>query len=168
MRPIQKFQRNLIGATFLLLLAALPAFTQTSAEFKKKYKQLDETHYLIRPEVVFDAEFVDGQICKIVIEPKSIFEASKKSNGIKQLPDNIMQTKTAEEVIEELLPVAGRGRLVHSGSFESGCNEVRMEEYEYVLISRNFHHCKKEQGEVVTVTIKMKKAKCGWDRRETS
>lgn len=115
--------------------------------------------------MVFNAEFVDNQICQIIIEPLSLYEASKRANGVEQLPDQLMQAKAAEEVVEELVPTAGRGPLVHSGSFESGCNEVGMAEFEHVLISRKFHRCKKESGEVVTVTIKWKEGKCGWKRR---
>src|SRR4051812_20453094 len=165
MPPTRKFRRDLIGATLLLLLAALPVFSQTPEEFKKKYQQLDETHYLIRADVVFYAEFVGAQLCKMVIEPKSIFDASKRSNGIKDLPGNIMPEKAAEEVIDELAPAAGRGRLIHSGSFESSCNQVSMEEYENISVSRTFHRCQKERGEVVAVTIRAKEAKCGWKRR---
>jgi hypothetical protein len=165
MLPIRKFRRNLIGATFLFLLAVLPALSQTSEEYKKKYKQLDETHYLVRLDVVFSAEFVEGQICKIVIEPMSLFEASKRANGIEQLPGKLMHEKVVEEVIDELVPAAQRGQPVHTGSYESGCNEQTLAEYEHFMISRKFHRCQKESGEVVTVSIKTKEAKCGWNGR---
>jgi hypothetical protein len=45
------------------------------------------------------------------------------------------------EILEEVAPIAIRGKEISDGSFQSGCNVGRFTEYENVSIMRSTHTC---------------------------
>lgn len=164
MRLSQAFRRHFVIAAMLLSIAALPAFSQTIENLNKKYPRLDANHYQLRPDAILTVKFAeDGQICEMEIEPKTVFDARSVPDESRELPRVLMTVGEAEKLIDELVPDYQRGQSLHNGrgfSFESGCNEVTLIEYEHVIIQRVFHHCQKQFGEVVSITIQRKEAKC--------
>jgi hypothetical protein len=52
-----------------------------------------------------------------------------------------MSSEAVSEVLEEVAPVAMRGKQINDGSFQSGCNVGRFAEYENVWIMRATHEC---------------------------
>jgi len=52
-----------------------------------------------------------------------------------------MSSVGVSQVLEEVAPVAMRGKEINSASFVSGCNEARMTDYENVSIMRSTHTC---------------------------
>jgi len=162
MRLSQTFNRHFVMAAILLLIAALPAFSQTVESLNKKYQRLDANHYQLRSGAILTVKFAEnGQICEMTIEPKTVFDVRSVPDESRELPRDLMTVAEAEKLIDELVPNLQRGREMNKGfSFESGCNEVTLIEYENVVIQRVFHHCQKQFGEVVSITIQWKEAKC--------
>ena len=52
-----------------------------------------------------------------------------------------MSSEGASQVLEEVAPVATRGKETDAMIHVSGCNEARMTDYEEVFIMRTTHTC---------------------------
>lgn len=76
---------------------------------------------MARPGVTMTASFTeDGRVCEMMIEPQSKVTSSKK----------------LDRVIDELVPVHQRGRLIRDITFSGGCTSNHTTDYEHVMISR--------------------------------
>jgi hypothetical protein len=73
----------------------------------------------------------------------------------------LMPSETVSEVIEEVVPTAMRGKLVNSGSFQSGCNVGAFREYEHVSILRATHDCEPDSpNRDASTTVNFKRDVC--------
>lgn len=52
-----------------------------------------------------------------------------------------MSSEAVSEVLDEVAPVAERGKETNTAVFQSGCNVARMTDYETVSIVRSTHSC---------------------------
>jgi hypothetical protein len=54
---------------------------------------------------------------------------------------SLMSSEGVSEVLEEVAPIAMRGKEVNASVLVSGCNRARVTEYENVSIMRSTHTC---------------------------
>jgi hypothetical protein len=55
---------------------------------------------------------------------------------------HFMPALDAERILDEIAPVWTRTGTPGGGSMQSGCNEIRIEEFDKLSITRSFHHCR--------------------------
>src|SRR5215213_11484602 len=100
------FQSNkLLIATFLSLLP-LPIMAQTSSELRQKYQVSSVVEsYEVRPGLIATVSFGEsGQAISILVRPRPSSDRDDKSKI--EMPFMVV-----EEVLDELVPVAQRGKL---------------------------------------------------------
>ena len=93
--------------------------------------------------------------CQVVIEPpQSLIHQEEEQAGL-------MSSEGASQALEEVAPIAMRGKQINSGIFVSGCNEARMTDYENVFIMRTVHTCdSSSHDQDVRVAITFKRDTC--------
>lgn len=115
--------------TFTLFLTAISAVAQTSDELKSKYKQLEDGSFLVRPNIILKVSFGEnGQACRMEINPQ-------KSSTSNPHTIEVMPWKIIDKIINELIPVTKRGKVLSSITFNSSCNGIGTTLYENVNIS---------------------------------
>ena len=90
---------------------------------------------------------VDRTACEMVIEPvRSIITRNE--------PDNYMRPEVMDQIFDEVLPEADRGKLLSRWVTKSGCNDLETMNYENVTIQRFRHRCRLPDPEIEgTATI---------------
>lgn len=123
-------RRRLALLLGLMLLTVAPSLGQTASDLRQKYGAPDdEGHYTVRTGIVLSVTLAkNGQARKILIEAKDLSTSSR--GRIKSMP-----LATAKEIINELVPIARRGKHLRSIIFNSGCASMSTEEYEEVRTS---------------------------------
>jgi hypothetical protein len=119
-----------------LLVAVGSVFlTQSFQEFHSRYGDPDMERFAARPGISLAVEYgSDYLACQILIEPpQPLIHQEEQAR--------LMSSEAASQVLEEVAPIAMRGKEISSGSFVSGCNEARVTEYEVVLIRRSTRTC---------------------------
>src|SRR2546423_1851207 len=146
-----KFNRLLI-ATLLLLLPLLIA-AQTSSDLRQKYRVSSIVEsYEVRPNVIATVSFGENnQIASILIRPRPSFDDDDKSKT--EIP-----YKLIVEVLNELVPVAQRGKLYQDTGFESGRNYYRDEFYDNVYIYSVIHNWGEPNATVSQMYVTLKKS----------
>jgi hypothetical protein len=73
----------------------------------------------------------------------------------------LMSSEGVSEVLEEVAPVAMRGKQINEGNFQSGCNVGRFTDYENVWIMRATHECDRSSHDLdASVSINFKRDIC--------
>ena len=143
-----------------LVAAASVALSQSSQELHNRYGEPDRERFAARPGISLTVEYgSDHLVCQALIEPPQPPTYSEE-----HVP--LMSSEGVSEVLEGVAPVAIRGKEINTGSFQSGCNEARMTEYENVSIMRSTHTCdswSREQD--VRTTIIFKRDVCPRQRK---
>jgi hypothetical protein len=138
---------------FLVLSAIAPA--QTASELTARYGDPDVERFLVRPGVTLMARYTsDRTACEMLIEPlRSIIPRNESAI--------YMRPEVMTEIIDEVLPEAIRGKLLHSFVTKSGCNDFETKEYENVTINRFRHNCDLPNPEIEgQATITWKNTSC--------
>ncbi|MGH9944073.1 MAG: hypothetical protein ACRD9R_17145 [Pyrinomonadaceae bacterium] len=137
------------------LLAGVASYAQTLSYFREKYGQPDSKGlFAVRPNIVMAVQ-VDkkGQVCKALI--KSINETSLSASKPRTVPSKLMT-----DIINEVVPVAQRGRRGRTISLSGGCTSVQIEDYANVSIKRTLI-CKSEnEKEELSVEVNWKDRGC--------
>jgi hypothetical protein len=60
-----------------------------------------------------------------------------------------MPALDVESILDEIAPPWTRTGTLKGGSMQSGCNQVLIEEFEKLSITRSFHHCRLPAEDVV-------------------
>ena len=109
--------------------------TQSSQDLHNRYREPDRERFAVRPGISLTVEYgSDHLACQALIEPPQPLTYTEE-----RVP--LMFSEGVSEVVEEVAPVAMRGKEISAGSFQSGCNEARVTEYENVSIMRSTHTC---------------------------
>jgi hypothetical protein len=91
--------------------------------------------YAARPGISLTVEYgSDHLACQVLIEPPQPLVHQEDQA-------RLMSSEAVSEVLEEIAPVAMRGKEIGTGGFQSGCNVARITEYENVSIMRSTHTC---------------------------
>jgi hypothetical protein len=120
-----------------LLVAASTAFVaQSSDELHAKYGQSDLERFQVRPGIGLTVQYgSDRQACQIVIGPlQPLIHQEGQSQFI--------SSESVSEILEEVAPVAARGKQIIDGSFQSSCAVGTVTDYENVTISRGTSACR--------------------------
>ena len=125
--------RILVGCLFVATASVV--LTQSSQEFHSRYGEPDMERFTARPGISLAVEYgSDHLACQVLIEPpQSLIHQEEQAR--------LMSSEGASQVLEEVAPVAMRGKEINSGSLESGCNVARFTEYENLSIMRSTHTC---------------------------
>ena len=147
-----------MSRTVFLLFLALPAISasgQNATELKARYGDPDAERFLVRPGVTLMVSYAgDRTACEMLIGPmRSIIPRNEAAI--------YMRPEVMTEIIDEVLPLADRGKLVRSLVTKSGCNEIDTKEYENVTITRFRHKCELPNPEIEEqATITRKDSSC--------
>jgi hypothetical protein len=76
----------------------------------------------------------DHLVCHALIEPPQPLTYTEE-----HVP--LMSSVGVSEILEEVAPIAMRGKEINAGVLVSGCNEAHVTEYENVSIMRSTHTC---------------------------
>lgn len=96
----------------------------------------------------------DLQVCEMRIHPTTVSLLMKE-------PETLMMPELVTDIIDELVPVRERGKAGLKIREYAGCNELSVEEFEYVTISRASHECLPLQpGREFPATVTFKKSEC--------
>jgi hypothetical protein len=91
----------------------------------------------------------DHLVCQALIEPpQSLVHQAQQVQ--------LMSSEGVSEVLEEIAPIAIRGKEINTFDLEDGCNEARTTEYENVSIMRSAHTCdplSQDQDVRTTITL---------------
>lgn len=145
--------RILVGC-FLVAVASV-VLSQSSQELHNRYGEPDRERFAARPGISLTVEYgSDHLACYALIEPPQPLTHTEE-----HLP--LMSSEGVSEVLEEVAPVAMRGKEINTVFFVSGCNEARISEYENVSLIRTTHTCDpSSRDQDVRTTITFKRETC--------
>jgi hypothetical protein len=120
-----------LSACALLVLCCASALGQTSDDLRTKYGLPVDDAFKVRPGVRMKVTYgVDGRACEMVIE--SIVTASGNR------PSRVLSAELAEELIGELVPVAGRGEKSDSYGFTLWTGQQGQTDFSYENVSIHY------------------------------
>lgn len=135
----------------VLLCLSCFSFGQTSQQLRSRYGQPDVERFIVRPNVRAAVEYgADGAACQVVIQPDRTLVPMEQ-------PIKYLRPETVTAVLEEIVPVSGRGRKLGTLYENMGCAHGEEAEYENVVISRDTDQCvplKPERESSATVAFK--------------
>lgn len=125
---------RIFAGCFLVAVGSV-LLTQSSQEFHGRYGEPDIERFAARPGISLAVEYgSDHLACQVLIEPpQSLIHQEEQAR--------LMSSEDASQVLEEVVPVAMRGKKTNAMIDVSGCNEVHMTDYENVFIMRTTHTC---------------------------
>jgi hypothetical protein len=140
-----------ILATCLLVLSFGLPLAQTSQTLRDRYGEPDIERFTAAHDIGLTVQYgSDGVACHIVIERKQPLIHNEQVL-------NYMGPEAVNEIIDELVPPASRGRSINSILESMGSAEGLIEEYENVWIARHSDVCvplKRERESTATVVFK--------------
>src|ERR1700757_1375217 len=117
-----------IVAGCLLVAVGSVLLTQSSQEFHSRYGEPDRERFAARPGISLTVEYgSDHLACHALIEPPQPLTDTEED-----VP--LMSSEGVSEVLEEVAPIAMRGKEINALTHQSGCNVVHMTDYENVVI----------------------------------
>ena len=152
---------RLLQIGVFLLLAAIPAWAQTSGDLNSKYGTPQQS-YEIRPGIFMTVKYnADGQVCAMSVEKHHI----QASGIISVEPQTIISAAEVKEIIEELVPVNQRGAKIGFGHISiSGSGGTETDEYENVYSTTYFQVSSSKKAIVnygtVAIVITWKNRSC--------
>ena|SRR4029079_3732850 len=140
-----------------LLWMVLPVVSQTSSDFRQRYQSPKVGTYVVRPNIIMSVKSADEPLwndyaCEAVIKP----EATRFS---KEVSTETFASDLALEIIDEVVPIAQRGKLTNELSVNGGCSGMAIRIYEQVVISR-VTRCAAAGGGTSQAFIKWKAVWC--------
>jgi hypothetical protein len=139
----------------LLVVAGRVVLTQSSQGLHKRYGEPDRERFSVRLGISLTVEYgSDHLACNALIEPPQPLTYTEE-----HVP--LMASEGVSEVLEEVAPIAMRGKEINAGVLVSGCNEARLTEYENVSIVRSTHTCEPASlDQLVRTAIPFKRDIC--------
>jgi hypothetical protein len=142
---------RILAGSFLIVTAGSLFLSQSSQEFHSRYGEPDRERFAARPGITLTVEYgSDGLVCYALIDPPRPLLYSEDHAPL-------MSSEGVSEILEEVAPVAMRGKEVNGHITESGCNQFRLTDYESVSIMRSTHTCdpsSRDQDIRTTITFK--------------
>ena len=145
--------RILVGC--FLVAATSVVLSPSSQELHNRYGEPDRERFAARHGISLTVEYgPDHLACQALIEPPQPLTFSED-----HVP--LMSSEGVSEVLEEVAPVAVRGKEISNLFFVSGCNEARTTDYEKVSIMRTTHTRDPSSGDQdVRTAITFRRAIC--------
>jgi hypothetical protein len=103
-----------VKASILVLFAVTAVCAQSKDDLKKKYGEPVAETFLIRPGITVTA-FYDsrGKVTELIIAPQVVGLIKTRNQGL--------SPATASSLVDELIPIADRGKPGFAGFFNIGC-----------------------------------------------
>jgi hypothetical protein len=125
---------RIVAGWFLVAVGSV-VVTQSSQDLHNRYGEPDRERFAVRPGISLTVEYGSEHLaCQALIEPPQPLTYTEED-----VP--LMSSEGVSEILEEVAPIAIRGKEISDGSFQSGCNVGRFTEYENVSIMRSTHTC---------------------------
>jgi hypothetical protein len=119
-------------ASFVIVTASVLQ-SQSSQDFHNLYGEPDRERFAARPGISLTVEYgSDHLACHALIEPPQPLTYPEERPPL-------MSLEGVSEVLDEVAPVAMRGKEINASVLVSGCNEAHVTEYENVSIMRSTH-----------------------------
>ena len=126
--------RTLAGC--LLVAAVSLAVTQTPQDFRNRYGEPEVERFSVRPGIGLTVEYGSDRLaCQILIQPSRQILSSQEEEA------RFMSSEMVTDILEEVVPVATRGKETGDFHMVSGCNNFDVTEYENVSLTRSIHNC---------------------------
>src|ERR1017187_3618327 len=122
---------RLIMLVGIFLCSLVLAFAQTRDELQQRYESTENGGYLVRPGVVMTVSFSKNNLA----EEFRIQRQSSVKNGNSDFGSESMSVEMATEIVDEIIPVSERGKLIREITFSAGCSSTQTSQYELVSIS---------------------------------
>jgi hypothetical protein len=138
-----------------LFVAAITASAQTASDLVARYGEPDAERFLVRPGVTLTVRY-DGNrtACEMVIEPT--ISIMRQAEPGKYIPPELM-----DQIIDEVVTEADRGKLLFAAVTKSGCNDLETKDYENITIQRFRHRCRLPNPDIEgRATITRKDPRC--------
>lgn len=134
------------GAVLGLLLFGCLAAAQTSEKIRAKYGHPSEEHYQISAQVSLTVKFAeDGEACEILLVGTD-------------------QSLIAKQIVDDIIPVSERGRLIKDAGQVGNCLNNRALSYEKVDVYFDDDACglyrRLDQGRPIRAHIVWKNRSC--------
>ena len=99
---------------------------------------------------------IDRKTCEILIQPASIsILPTEKRFG------PMMDEIVVSQILEDVSPTVTRGKAGLSYVTKSGCNELSVEEFGMVTVSRSFHRCEPtNEKQELSAWVTFKRSAC--------
>ena len=135
MKRLSSITWRLAAAAFFVLIGS-SASAQTPLEFRAKYgepqmtqiknRRVEVQRYLVRPNIQMTVRFTNqGQACEAEIEP--VPSSTPTVITVEHAPEgDYMSTAEVIEVINEVVPVAQRGKRIGGGSMNGGDPDMKL------------------------------------------
>ena len=145
--------RTLFGS-FLIVTASV-LLSQSSQDFHNRYGEPDRERFAARPGITLTVEYgPDRLACYALIDPPRPLLYSEEHAPL-------MSSEGVSEVLEEVAPIAMRGKEIFAATHQSGCNVARITDYENVSIMRSTHTCDpSSRDQDVRTAITFKRETC--------
>jgi hypothetical protein len=125
---------RILAGSFLIMTASF-FLSQSSQDFHNRYGEPDRERFAARPGISLTVDYgSDHLACHALIEPPQPLTYTEE-----HVP--LMSSERVSEVLEQVAPIATRGKQISTSLTVSGCNQVRLTDYENVLIMRSTHTC---------------------------
>lgn len=134
-----------LAAMVLLTGLCLSVTAQTPGEFRERYGNPESGVYTIRAGIGARISFNDAsQASEIDVAPLR-----------SEAPGSAISATEASKILDELMPMARRGKLVTRGRFSASCAMGHFEDYENASIMWT-DRCESEGGGVYRLNIRRK------------
>ncbi len=119
-----------------IIVAALSAAVASSQQLHGRYGEPDLERFEVRAGLSLTAQYgSDGLACQARIEPPESLVGESQ-------PRPLMSSQDVIDVLEEIAPIAKRGKLISNGSLQSSaCGVGMFSDYQNVWILRAVQEC---------------------------
>jgi hypothetical protein len=134
LQDLHEVAMRIVAGCFLVAVASV-AFSQSSQDLPNRFGEPDRERFAAWPGISLTVGYGPEHVaCEALIDPPQPLAQTEE-----QVP--LMSSEGVSEVLEEVAPAAMRGKEISSASFQSGCNQVRVTDYEKASIMRSTHIC---------------------------
>lgn len=146
---------RILAGRFLIVAAGSLFLSRDSQDFHSRYGEPDRERFAARPGITLTVEYgSDHLACYALIDPPRPLLYSEEHAPL-------MSSEGVSEVLEEVAPVAMRGKQIHMALQQSGCNVTHLTDYENVVIMRSTHTCNpSSQDQDIRSAITFKRSVC--------
>jgi hypothetical protein len=126
---------RIVAVCLLVAVGSVFLTPPSSQVLHHRYGEPDRERFAARPGISLTVEYgSDHLACDALIEPPQPLTYTEE-----HVP--LISSEGVSEVLEEVAPIAMRGKEINASYLVSGCNEARVTEYQNVSIMRSTHTC---------------------------
>ncbi len=125
-----------IAVGCIAVVIATVGLSPTSQDLRDRYGRPDIERFTAGPGISLTVEYAsDHRACQMKIEPTQPLIHPMTAS------DTVMPEAEVTKILEEVVPVGSRGKLIKTGGFQASCGLGNLTEYEKVSIMRTSTAC---------------------------